>query len=85
MKPVVVSRHMTADGKMLVNALYHSAVVSGLAIRYTRIGEMVIGGAPPKLDFTADDLGMVVVDVALAMVTKNMLIKQGVIPTDIMK
>ena len=46
---------------------------------------MVIGGAPPKLDFMARDVGIVVVDVALAMATKDMLIKQGVILADIMK
>ena len=70
---------------MLVYALCHSAVVSGLAIGYTRLSKMVIGGAPPKLDFTALDVGMVVVDVALAMATKDMLIKQGFILADIMK
>ena len=37
------------------------------------------------LDFTARDAGMVVVDVTLVMVTKAMLIRQGVIPADIMK
>ena len=73
------------DGKMLVNALYHSAVVSGLAIGYSRLSKMVIGGAPPKLDFTPRDVGIVIVDVALAMATKDMLIKQGIIPADIMK
>ena len=61
---------MATDGKMLVNALYHSAVVSGLAIGYTQLGKMVIGDAPPKLDFTARDVGMVVVALA-----KDMLIK----------
>ena len=76
---------MATDGKMLVNAFYHSAVVSGLATGYTRLGRMVIGGTPPKLDFTVHDMGMVVVDVALAMVTKDTLIKQGAIPADIMK
>ena len=35
--------------------------------------------------FTARDVGMVVVDVALAIATKDMVIKQGVIPADIMK
>ena len=74
---------MAADGKMLVNALYHSAVLSGIVIRYTRLGKMVLGGAPPKLDFTARAVGMVVVDVALA--ATDMLIKQGVIPADFMK
>ena len=70
---------------MLVNALYYSAVVSDLAIGHTRLGKMVIGGAPPKLDFMARDVGMVVVDLYLAMATKDMLIKQGVIPADIME
>ena len=46
---------------------------------------MVFGGTSSKLDFTARDVGMVVVDVALAMAIKDMLIKQGVIPADIMK
>ena len=73
------------DGKMLVNALYHSAVVSGLAVGYSRLGKMAIGGAPPKLDFMPRDMGMVVVDVALAMATKDVLIKQGMIPDDIIK
>ena len=73
------------DGKMLVNSLYHSAVVSSLAMGYARLGKMVMGGPPPKLDFTGRDIGMVVVDVALAMATKDMLIKQGILPSDIMK
>ena len=75
----------TTDGKMLVNALYHSAVVSDLAAGYARLGKMAIGGSPPKLDFTPRDVGMVVVDVALAIATKDMLIKQGLIPADILK
>ncbi len=73
------------DGKMLVNALYHSAVVSGLAVGYARLGKMAIGGALPKLDFNPRDIGMVVGDVALAMATKDFLIKQGILPPDIMK
>ena len=59
--------------------------MSGLAIGYTRLGTMVLGGAPPKVDFTARGVGMFVVDVALAMATKAMLIRQGVIPVDVMK
>ena len=66
------------DGKMLVNALYHAA-------GYARLGKMAIGGSPPKLDFTPRDVGMVVVDIALAMATKDMVIKQGLIPADILK
>ena len=76
------------DVKMLVNALYYSAVVSGIAARYARNGRMAMGGgggSPSKLDFTTRDVGMVEADVALAIATKDMLIKQGVIPADIMK
>ena len=73
------------DGKMLVNALYHSAVVSSLAEGYARLGKMAIGSSLPKLDFTPRDVGMVMVDVALVMATKDMLIKQGLIPADILK
>ena len=73
------------DGKMPVNALYHSAVVSGLAAGYARLGNMAIGGSSPKLDLTPRDVGMVVVDVALAMATKDMLIKQRFIPAEILK
>ena len=73
------------DGKMLVNALYHSAVVSDLAAGYARVGKMAMWGSPPKLDCTPRDVGIVVVDVALTMATKDMLIKQGLIPADILK
>ena len=64
------------DGVMLVNVLYHSAA---------RLGKMAFGGSPRKLDLTPRDVGMVVVDVALAMATKDMLIKQGLVPADILK
>jgi hypothetical protein len=52
---------------------------------YARPSKMAIGRAVPKLDFTPRDVGMVVADVALAMATKDMLIKQGIIPADILK
>lgn len=35
-----------------------------------------LGGSPAKLDFTPRKVGMVIVDVALAMENKDMLIKQ---------
>ena len=43
------------------------------------------GGSTPKLDPTPRDVGMVVLGVALAMGTRDLLIKQGLIPADIMK
>lgn len=76
---------MSTDGKMLANAAYHSAVVSGLALGYARLGKIAFKGAIPKLDYNVYDAGMVVLDVALAMLTKDMLVKQGIIPPDIIK
>ena len=73
------------DGKMLVNVLYHSALVTGIAEGYAKLGKMAIVGSPPKLDFTPRDVGMVIVDVALAIATKDALIKQRILPADIMK
>ena len=75
----------TNDGKMLVNDLYHAAVVGGLTIGYAKIGQMVFKGALPKLDSTPRDVGMVVLDLSAAMASKDFLIKQGIIPADIMK
>jgi hypothetical protein len=72
-----------ADGKMVVNVLYHNA--AGLAMGYSRLGKMFIGGAAPKLDFTPRDIGLVVVEVGLGLATKDPLIKQGILPEDIMK
>ena len=75
---------MAADGMMIVNAVYHRAVVSGLAIGYSRLGKLVVGGAPPKLDLMPRDASMIVLNIALAVSTKEMLIKQGIIPADTM-
>ena len=46
---------------------------------------MAMGGSTLKLDFTPRDVGMVVAEIALAMATKDALIKQGIIPADILK
>ena len=74
-----------AEGKMLGNTLYHSAVTSGLAMGYARLGKMALGGATPKLDFTGRDVGLVVLNVAAAMATKDYLVKQGVLPANLLK
>ena len=76
---------MAAEGKHLGNDLYHAAVVGGLAIGYAKLGQMVFKGPLPKLDFTPRDAGMLVVELSGAMATKELLIRQGVIPADIMK
>lgn len=73
------------SGKNISNDLYHAAVVSGLAIGYAKLGQMVFKGPMPRLDLTPRDVGMVVLDLSAAMATKELLIKQGLIPSDIVK
>ena len=69
----------STDGKQFANLAYHSAVVSGLAMGYAALGKKIMK------DFTPYDAGMVVLDVGLAMVTKDMLVKQGILPAEILK
>ena len=75
----------STDGKQLANLAYHSFVVSGLAIGYAVVGKKILKGATPKLDFAPYDVGVVVLDVGLAMATKDVLVKQGILPADILK
>ena len=72
-------------GKNIANDLYHAAIVGGLALGYAKLGQMVFKGSLPRLDLTPCDAGMVVLDLSAAMATKDMLIKQGLIPSDIVK
>lgn len=76
---------MSAEGKHIANAAYSAAVVSALAIIYARVSKAVFGGSSPKLDFTPKDAGMVALDLGLAVVTKDILVKQGIIPDVIVK
>ena len=74
-----------ADRKQLANSAYHAAVVSGLAIGFATLGNNIFKSATPKFDFAPYDIGMVVLDIGLAMATKDMLVKQGILPADILK
>ena len=80
-----MSNDMPADGKQIVNAVYHGAMVSGLAMGYAHLTQMVLKGSIPKLDLTPRDIGIVVLDVTLAMAIKDTLVKQGILLPDIMK
>ena len=71
--------------KTIANDIYHAVVVGGLVLGYAKIGQMVFKGLMPRLDLTPRDAGMVVLDLSAAMATKDMLIKQGLIPSDIVK
>ena len=75
----------TIDGKQIVNMLYHAGVETLLTIGYSELTKKLLRTPAPKVDFTMSDVGMLSIDILLAMSTRDMLIKQGIIPADIMK
>ena len=73
------------DGKQIVNMMYHAGVETLLTVGYSEIGRKILKRPAPKVDFNMTDVGMLSVDIMLAMATRDMLIRQGIIPADIMK
>ena len=71
------------DGKVIANTMYHAALVSGLSIGYAKLTQMAIKGSLPKLDTTARDAGMMFMNVSFTILTKDELIKRGIIPSNI--
>ena len=71
------------DGKAIANTVYHAAFVSGFAIGYAKLGQMVVKGSLPKLDLTVRDAGMMFMNVSFAILTKDELTKRGIIPSNI--
>ena len=76
---------MATDEKTIVNTLYHAGVETILTVGYAEIGKKLFRRPAPKVDFNLSDIGMLSLDILLAMTTKDFLIKQGIIPADIMK
>ena len=70
--------------KDLRESVYHSAVVSALAVGYTMLGKTLIKMSPPSLGkFDVEDGVKLVGIVALSDFTKDYLIKQKIIPNNI--
>jgi len=76
---------MSTDKKQIVNMLYHAGVETVLTVGYAEIGRKLFKRPAPKVDFNISDIGMLSIDILLAMTTKDMLVKQGIITDDIMK
>ena len=75
-----------SDRKNIVNLIYHATVVSGLAVGYTMVSKSLLTFKTPdmgKLDF--EDGAKFVGIIAASMATKDMLVKQGIIPDNIDK
>ena len=73
------------DGKQTANMLCHAGVETLLTIGYPKLGRNLLRRPAPKVDFNMGDIGMLSIDILLAMATRDVLIKQGIIPADIIK
>ena len=70
--------------KDIKKSVYHSAVISALAVGYTMLGKTLIKMRPPSLrKFDIEDGVKLVSIIALSDFTKDYLIKQKIIPNNI--
>ena len=70
--------------KDLKESVYHGAVVSALAIGYTMLGKTLIKMSPPSLSkFDVEDAVKLVAIVAMSDFTKDHLIRQKILPSNI--
>ena len=70
--------------KDLKESVYHRAVVSALAVGYTMLGKTLIKMSPPSLSkFDAEDAVKLVAIVAMSDFTKDYLIRQNILPSNI--
>ena len=70
--------------KDLKEAVYHGAVVSALVIGYTMLRKTLTNMSPPSLGkFDVEDGVQLVAVVARSNFTKDYLIKQEIIPSNI--
>ena len=70
--------------KDIKESVYHGAVISALAVRYTMLGKMLVKMSPPSLSkFDIEDGVKLVAIVAMSDFKKDYLIKQKIIPNNI--
>ena len=75
---------MAYPTKDVVNTLYHSAIITGLAVAYSVIGKKLIEldvGDPAKLGIT--DFIKLTVVITLSVASKDWLVAHKIIPDDI--
>ena len=66
--------------------MYHSPVIGGLSIGYTMIGKKLFKMKPADLGrLDLEDSTKLVGTVALSLWTQDMLVKQGIIPANIIR
>ena len=75
---------MAYPTKDIANTLYHSAIITGLAVAYSVIGKKLIKldvGDPAKPDIT--DFIKLTVVITLSVASKDWLVAHKIIPDDI--
>ena len=69
------------DKKSIVNDLYQVAVISVLAVGYSKLGRKILKMTPPSVQkFDLEDTGKLVAIVAASEMTREYLIKQKILP-----
>ena len=72
-----------SEPKNITNTLYHAAVVSSIAAGSTKITKMAFKTSTPRLDFNMYDIGMIILHIGGAMLIKDYLVKNKLIPDGI--
>ena len=68
----------------VINTVYHAAVITGLAAVSSKLTKLVFKGSPtPKLDFDIEDLGLELIHISSAMLIQNYLVKNNIIPENV--
>ena len=72
------------DANTIVNGAYHSAVLGVLMITNSMAAQKLLKVKPADLSqFSIKDTGMLIGNIYIAMMTKQALIKQGILPANI--
>jgi len=76
----------TPPTKDIINTLYHSAIITGLAVAYSMVGKKLIKmdvGDPSKPDL--QDFIKLTAVVTLSVASRDWLVLHKIIPEDILK
>ena len=72
------------DTNAILNGAYHSATLGGLMMANSMIGKKLLNIKPADLgQLSFRDSSMLMVNIYIAMMTKRMLINQGILPPNI--
>ena len=72
------------DSNTIINGAYHSTILSGLVFANCILSKNMFKTTPPnlgQLDMT--NISKLTLNIYIAMMTKNLLIKQGILPPNI--